>query len=505
MIFLVVIGLLFIAMIVFAVLSARKDWFWLNPVLLVFIFIAGVVGIAAMSQTLQLRLAAMKKVDSETKRMVRAEKERQEVIFGDLNSSTYGPNSLRGLNQQLELLQLGRGRVWPGGTVANENGKIKFTFPAPQPEIDNADLSLVDAELVAFAVNANGEPSFVGRFLVTNQSTTELLLEESVPIANWQEYRQPEAQSWTLYERMPFDKHGIFKDLYDHYFPDKPLVDGDRFDIDQFRKFLTSHPDALPADKMNMPADSPAYERLIDELAFDGLMFGEIDTWVDKAANRSAARFEPNPAEVFVRYKFTSDSKESYIVDDKTGKLDTDGAFSIQGHAVDPLLHLSPGAETREVSFKKDDIVEIDLRTAEGYQRTDGTQVRPFTEREPSVEVVGRVFRRELVDFPYEMTNYYNRGSQAETETARLVSNNEVQDTTLEDLLKQQQDRTREKVSFENDNKLLQNDLDKLQALLDTREQKVAENDRKIEALKSELDRLRAGIEVSSRAFGVSR
>ena len=140
MIVLVVVGLLFVAMIVFAVLSARKDWHWFNPVLLVFIFIASVVGIAAMSQTLQLRLAAIKALEKETKRVAKAEEERQTVLYGDLQSTTYGPMSLRGLNQQLELLQLGRGRVWLGGTVANQNGKITFTFPAAQPEVE---LSLI--------------------------------------------------------------------------------------------------------------------------------------------------------------------------------------------------------------------------------------------------------------------------------------------------------------------------------------------------------------------------
>jgi len=504
MIILAVVGLLFIAMIVFAVLSARKDWHWFNPVLLVFIFIAGVVGIAAMSQTLQLRLAAIKALEGATKRLARAETERQMVIFGDLKSSTYGPNSLRGLNQQLELLQLGRGRVWLGGKVANQNGKVTFTFSAAQPEVDE-NLSLVNTELFAFAVDSEGQPSFVGKVGILQQTPTELVMEQAIPIADWQEFGEPQAASWTLYERMPFDKHGIFRELHDHAFPDKSLIDGDQFDITQFRKFLTSYPAALPADKMGMDSGSADYERLIDELAFDGLTFGEIDTWVESAPNRVAARFEPDPSEVFVRYRFTGESKEAYIVDDKTGKLDTDGTFSIQGHAVDPLLHLSPGEETRDVSFKKDDIVEIDLTTAEGYQRPDGTSVAPFTEREPNVEVVGRIFRRKLVDFPYEMTNLYNRGNQSEAETARLVSNNEVQDTALKDLLKQQQERTRSKVAYDNDSKLLQNDLDNIQAVLQKRELQVSENARKIESLKLEMERLRASIEVSSRSFGSSR
>jgi hypothetical protein len=491
-------------MIAFAVISARKDWHWLNPVLLIFIFIAGSAGMIGMAQTLHMRRSVLKKIEGERSRVVRAEEQQQKLVYGDLNSAEYGPESLRGRAKQLELLQLGRGRVWEGGTVSNEDGEIKFAFPAEQPEVEDENMSLVNVELFAFANDQNQFPSFVGKFRVIEQNPTELFMEQSVPIANWQEYNQPQAATWTLYERMPFDKHGIFRDLYAHLNPNAPLMNGDKFDISKFRQFLTTHPAALPAAKLGLDPASEDYERLIDEIAFDSLPLGEIEAWVDSAPNRVSPRFEPEPTEVFIRYRFTGDSKESYTVDDKTGKLDTDGSFTVLGHAVDPLLHLSPGKETKDVSFRKDDTVEIDLRTAEGYQRPDGSTVPKFIDREPNVEVVDRIFRRKLVDFPYEMTNLYNRGFQAQTELQRLLSNNEVKQTALDDLKKQQQDRTREKVAYENDNQLLRNDNDKIASVLQQLEQQVSEKSRQIDSLQSQLESTRSRLEVQSQSFGSS-
>jgi hypothetical protein len=499
-----VLGLLLVAMIVFAVLSAKKDWHWLNPVLLIFIFIAGSAGMIGMAQTLHLRRGVLKKISDGTEKLERLEKEKQKVIYGDIASSEFGPDSLRGISQQVELLQLGRGRVWSGGEVKNENGEIEFKFPAEQPEIEDDNMSLANVELFAFANDANGIPvSFVGKFTVLEHNPTELFLERSVPIANWQEYGKPSAK-WTLFERMPFDKHGVFREVYRQLPGGEAVKTGEDFDIAKFRQFLMTNEYALPAQKVGLAPNSAEYERLIDEFAFDGLSIGTIDAWVDKAPNRISPRFEPSPSEVFVKYKFTGSSSETYTVDDKTGKLDTDGTFSVQGHAVDPLLQLSPGEESRDVTFKKDDTVEIDLVTAEGYQRPDGQVVPPFTDREPNIEEVDRIYRRKLVDYPYEMTKLYNRGFQADNDSARLVGNNEVQDTALKDATRQQQERTREKVAIENDNNLLRNDLDRVNAVLQQLEQQVAERTRQINMLEQKVLESRRAVELQATQFSSS-
>ena len=505
MILFAILGLLLIAMIVFAVMSARKDWHWLNPVLLVFIFIAGSAAMIGMAQTLHLRRGVLSKIKQVRDRAVSQEKLRQELVFGDLNSAEYGPKSLRGLSHQLELLQLGRGRVWEGGSVSNSDGEIQFTFPVEQPAVEDENMSLANVEIFAFANDQQGRPvNFVGKFLVVEQTQTELFLAQSVPIADWQEFGQPQAATWTLFERMPFDQHGTFRELFRLLNPDNSLMVDDKFDISKFRSFLTAANSPVAANNLGLQPDSQQYEQLIDKLAFDGLSTGEIEAWIENAPNRISRRFEPAPTEVFVRFKFNGNSTESYTVDDKTGKLDTDGTFSGQGHAVDPLLHLSPGEESREVTFRKDDFIDIDLRTAEGYQRPDGTQVPPFTEREPTVENVGRIYYRELIDFPYEMTKLYNRGSQSENEFVRLQSNNATQDTALGDLADQDQDRTRQKIAYQNDNKKLRNDLDRVNAFHKKLDQQVADDARKIENLQAQLEDLRRSIEFRAQPIGAT-
>lgn len=505
MILFAILGLLFIAMIVFAVMSARKDWHWLNPVLLVFIFLAGSAGMIGMAQTLHLRRGVMSKIEKAQKRVVEQEAMRQQLVYGDISSAEYGPNSLRGRAQQLELLQLGRGRSWAGGTVSNADGEIEFKFPAEQPEVEDENLSLNNVELFAFADNDKGSPvMFVGKFLVIEQTPNELFLEQSAPIANWQEYREPQAATWTLFERMPFDKHGIFRDLFQQLNPDKSLMNDGKFDITKFRAFLTGQTSPLAANNLGLEPNSPEYESLIDQVNFDEVPTGEIEAWVESAPNRITRRFEPSPGEVFIRYKFNGNSTETYTVDDKTGKLDTDGTFSVLGHAVDPSLQLSPGDETRDVTFRKDDFVEIDLFTAEGYTRADGTKVLPFTEREPNVEQVARIYRRKLVDFPYEMTKIYNRGAQVGNEHSRLVSNKEVESTTIGDLEKQQQERTREKVAYENDNNNLRNDLDRITTVQQQIEQQVADGARKIAQLQAQLNEFRRNAEFRTGQFGAT-
>lgn len=503
MILYAILGLLFIVMVVLAVLSARKDWHWLNPVLLVFIFLSGSAGMIGMAQTLHLRRKALSAVEEQLERATRFEAERQQVIFGEYSSAEYGPESLRGLSQQIELMKLGRGREWSGGTVTNNNGPITFTFPAEQPDVDNDNMSLERVELFAFAdqdltVNGNvlrAPVSFVGKFLVTEQTNTELTLVPSLELfANFEEYSNPQAVSWTLFERMPFDRHGVFREI--------AKMDGDNFNIAQFRQFLIQV--AFNANQIGMDPSSAQYELLIDQFNFDGLTIGEILAFVEKSPNRVSPRFEPDPSEVFVRYKFGANSSESYTVDDKSGKLDTDGPFSRLGHAIDPLLQLSPGDESREVTFSKDDVVEVDLRTAEGYERPDGTVIPAFTTREPSVTEVDRTYYRKLIDFPYELTKLSNRSSHAENETSRITSNNEVQTGTLGDLVKQQQSRLREIAAYQDDNKLLQNDQDRIIAFGQELEQQVAENRRKIDSLKVRIDEARRNAEFRAQQFSSS-
>ena len=413
MILYAILGLLFIASIVFAVMS-RKDWHWLNLVLLVFVFMAGAAGMVAMAQTLHLRKTAVKKYTDAYNNAQNLEKQANEAIFGDPNSSEYGPDSLRGVAQQIKLLRIGRGRVFSGGTASNVDGNIRFEFPAELPSVDDQSLTLQDVELFAFAdVVQEGVKlpvGFVGRFLVVEQQPKFLVLERTDLLPNFQIYADPSASTWTLFERMPFDRHGVFREALKI----EDVSDED-FNISEFRNVLATR--FMPAQNFGLDPASAEYERILDEFCFDGLSLGKVENWVEsQAATRINKRFEPKLDEVFVTYKFEKTSGP-YEVDDTSGKLDTDGTFTILGLAVDPTLHLP---DNKAVVFQKDDIVNIDLRTAEGYERPDGTIVKPFPQRE-QVSEVGRFYSRKLTDYPFEMGNIFSRSEKAADEADRLI------------------------------------------------------------------------------------
>lgn len=494
MILYAILGLIFIAMVVLTVMSV-KDWHWLNPVLLILIFIAGSAGMIGMAQTLHLRTEAQAKLASLTKRADTAEANQQMAVYGDVNSTEYGPESLRGVNQQVNLMMIGRGRTWEGGTVANNNGDIEFTFPVVQGAVETEDQNLENVELFAFAegqlqIGPDNLPvaapiSFVGKFRVVQQSTTRLVLKPSIPIANFALYAQP-ATTWTLFERMPFDRHGVFREV-------EGITD-ETFDIATFRNILANK--YFPAQSFSLDPNSKEYENLIDRFSFDGMSLGAINAYVESQPNRKSPRFEPTPEEVMVKYRFDATSNP-YTVDDKSGKLDTDGTFTILGYAVDPTLHLSPGDETRDVVFNKDDTVIIDLQTAEGYERKDGTTVPPFTEREQVTEL-DRIYKRKLSDFPIEMANLFIRGERLADEADRFIQNNEVQDLTITDAESQKTERLRKSVAYQNDNKKLENDLDQVTALRQNLDQKVSQADQRIAQLEAMMLEVRQRIEALS-------
>lgn len=478
-----ILGLLLVAVIVFAVMS-RKDWHWLNLVLLVFVFMAGAAGMVAMAQTLHLRKTAVKKYNDALVKRVDLEKRANEAVYGSPNSPEYGPDSLRGVTQQVKLMRIGRGRVFSGGTVSNVDGNIRFEFPAELPDTDDEALTLQDVELFAFADEERDgvkfPVGFVGRFLVVEQQPQFLLLERTGLLANFQAYSDPSATTWTLYERMPFDRHGIFRDAFG-----VADVKEEDFNISEFRNALANE---LPAQRFGLDPAGAEYERILDEYCFDGLSLGKIENWVEsQAATRVVKRFEPKLDEQFVTYRFEKTSNP-YEVDDTSGKLDTDGTFTILGLAVDPTLHLP---DNKAVVFKKDDTVNIDLRTAQGYQRPDDTVVQPFSNRE-TVQEVGRFYRRKLTDYPFEMSNIYNRSENAADEADRVIQNNDVQELAVNDAQTQQQERTRLQAAIEKDNGMLQQDLDVVEKARQSLEEIKRENDRQLDSLRQQMNELKS-------------
>ncbi len=488
-----IIGLVFILLIVITVLSA-KTWHWVNIVFVNLTFIAGVGASIGLSQALHLRQRDMLDLEQSQKSAEENKIAAELAVSGRPDSSTYDRSSLRGITHEMAMVMAGRGRVWSGGKVTVEGDNRIFQFPTARPAVDASVVQLKDVTLHLFADGIIFEKpypqSYVGSIVVTEESTEKLTL-KSVFIVNPEEWTQP-TTTWSLFEKMPLDRHDTFKMRIVAYVdanPDtateqeKQLAESirkDEMQIGPFRELLTNvilKPESFNFDPAN---PGPEYEKLIDQYAFDGFSLGQIQNWIDEnTAKRISQRFEPLPAEVFVRYRFKKASKEPYVVDSEGGTLETEGLFTNLGYAIDPAL--KAGAA---VSFNEGDTVLVDQLTAEGQRGNE--QVPKFQDKE-EVEEVDRVYVRKLRDFPYLFANLSIQTKKFIEETERVKATIVVQDKSHADAEAQLADRLATNAGLQQDNTNLQNDLDTIIALDKLRSDEVRNLAAQIATLKNQI------------------
>ena len=486
MIFYAIVGLLFIALCVFAYQSA-SDWHWVNLVFLLLTYLAAVAAMLGLTQLFAERNKVMKSAESARLRMIDKEAQAAIATYGAPDSIEYSPDSLLGADEKLKLALMGRGRVWSGGVVTAEGDVRTFTFPSERPEIEDPTQSLGDVELFAFREGKLEEStypvSFIGKVRVTAEDTKSLKL-EPVFLADGKEFVTPTG-SWALFEKMPIDRRESFREVEGIALED--------LDISDFRERLKTK--YLSPQLVNLPADSEAYERLLDRFTFDGVSIGKIDNWVESQPNRKSPRFEPLPEEVMVKFQFNKASSKAYPVDVTGGNLDTDGPFTRLGLAVDPTLHAG-----KDIQFAADDTITVDQLTADGYQRADGTRIPPFSETEDVTEI-DRVFRRQLSDYPYLMAQLQRQTIDMVRETQRVKQNNAVQEQTLVNTQSQIQDRARVTEAVEQDNENLAKDLESIITLEERREQEVAQYRKQLETIEQQVNAARRQLQAQASAI----
>lgn len=478
-----IVGLAFILVVVLSILSA-KFWHWTNVVFLILSFLAGTFAVMGMAKVGKLRQVAIKEFDDAQKRLDRLTKEVDLQISGAPDSLTYSPGSLRAVSEELSRERAGRGRVWSGGLVEPEGDLQKFTFAAPrQPDF----LPLQNVTLYAFLERQVGDQMYPALYIGSvrvNSESAESVVVEPVALAAPQEFVQPSGP-WTLFERMPLDRRGVFKAATIDLVSNNPNAspeyktfvqdlqdDSKPLDIGFFRQLLMN--DYLPAGALGLDPTSREYEALIDNYAFDEQSLGRIQNWIDEnAATRIATRFEPAPEEVFVRYRFNSKSKKPVQVDASSGNVETDGLFSPLGEAIDQAIQLG-----RQVEFAKGDEVLVDLRSAEGYQRGE-KQIPPFKQDEDVIEV-DRIFVRQVHDFPYEFKYLRLQASKALAEAEKVMNANAVQAETLANAAAQIDVRQSLTSRLESDRGNLTNDLTVISEL-------AAEKGAEVESLKGQV------------------
>ncbi len=445
-----IIGLVFILLIVFTVLT-RETWHWINIVMLNLTFLAGLGAIIGLSKVTHMRSSDIQEA---LKYEALAEENKRKAdfaIYGDPASIIYDRGSLRGEVLALDLVREGRGRVWSGGQVALQDNLRKFVFAVEQPA--DAPIKLKDVLLYAFADGANGYPqNYIGSVFVTEETAADLVLQPMF-IANGSEWTKPTA-TWSLFEKMPLDRHETFKNgiiaqvetAGDQATQQlKDFVAGvreNKTDVSGFRELLTGL--YFKPEMFNLEPGSAEYEKLIDRYAFDGMSLGQIQNWIDaNSAARVSQRFEPAPEAVFVQYEFNNKSSKTYQVD-ADGSLETDGPFTPLGQAIEPSLHAG-----KDIEFAKGDRVFVDQLSADGYQRGPD-QIAPFKSSEDVTEV-DRVYIRQLRDFPFLLADVHLQTTKFIEETNRVRENNVVQEKALADTQFQSDDRTRTKAGLEED------------------------------------------------------
>ena len=544
MIPIIVFSLLLILLIVFCVLSA-KNWHWSNIVFLILCYLAGVAACVGLADVLDKRtkaLALVKKTEleafglgidsdndgiddaidaeigddksngpdndndgiSDSKAKLALVNQAEYVVHGAPNSLSYSPNSLRGLNERYALEIYGRGRVWQE-CVPKAEGNIRVVQLAV-PRAENA-LTLIGSELYVFrdsAMEFDGKEvkvptRFIGSMQVIAETPENLTLEPAFTLSQRDFDEIVETTTWTLYQKMPSDRHDVFKSLVDGFDPSSDELQNSQ--ITEYREALEK---LLPAVRLGFEIESPnneiasnaekAYERYIDHICFDGMSIARIDKWIDPkdgpAPKRKSVDFVCNDENKFTKYQFTADCDEAFVVDGDNVQTiyDADayqGAYQPDGRVIDKSLR-NEGQE--DVRFKEGDVVLI----AEGYTREGQASVKSFEERGLPVNKLGEVFVRGLHDFPQLLIDYRQETDDLDEAYAKAKARLAIAVKNRDSIIAQT--RLRDDIIFKlkEDRENLAGDLETAANLLAKRQREFEDLQRKIAKLEADIRNRRA-------------
>lgn len=557
MIPIIVFSLLFVLLIVFCVLSA-KAWHWSNIVFLILCYLAGVAACVGAAQSLNLRFKALALVEktelelngsgidtdgngiddaidanikgnghdndndgiSDSKARLALANQVQYFTYGSPNSLTYSPDSARGLNQRYVLATYGRGLVRQNLVVSQDGPNRVVQLAVQRP--DDA-LTLIGSELYAFrdedmgakrrapARGVPGEGSegentkkdgelklptrFIGSMRVIAESPESLTLEPAFIVSQrlYEEVR--EGVTWTLYQKMPSDRHDNFFGLVEGFDPTSDELENSQ--ITEYREKLEA---LMPPARMGFDVTSGDneiarnaainYERFIDQICFDGMSLARIGKWIDvEKGRRRSGEFVYAEEDLFVKYEFTADSDTIFQVNGD-GKqniqalgVGLENAYFPDGRVVDKSLY----SEQEDVQFKKGDIVLIDNATAAGQQTAD-LKIQPFAERESiSVKELDRIFVRGLLDFPRLIKDYQAQTGELAEASEKVRADMLISQKNQDSIQAQTGVQIETIAKLEEDEQNLRRDLETIKQLLATRQQE-------LESLQSKIVRLEAEI-----------
>lgn len=486
-----VVGLIALIVIVFAILSA-KNWHWVNVVLLIFTLIASITSIIGMTYAFKHRRDGMVQFRDARARALKEEERLEKIISGDPLSVKYDKGSLRDSNNRLALAMTGRGNAWRGCTVTADGEQNKFALKGERKLED--ETSLVGAIVYAFSENDGIPANYIGSVAVEKKEadgeTTYVL--KPIDLEDTQRFENPQ-KPWTLFEKMPQDQHGIFKEALisktnleeDNDSPAAKLVksiqESKEFNkefaeiaIADFTQILKR--DFLPANQLGYDPDSLGYEQLIDQYAFDGQSIGRIEKYIDETPDRKNKLFEPAPEEVFIKFSFLEDSDTAIQTDaaENVGNLANDGLFNTAGQSVVSALMQNPDG----VTFKTNDVVLIDEPSATEFQNT----------HQGKLKQIDRIYVRPLYDFPLIFKDIKVREARFVKETIIAKATIAKAEVALSDANKQIVVRTELINKNTQDEERFNRDVENIRATNEASRVQTAELERQIKSLQAKTD-----------------
>ncbi|HMO14841.1 MAG TPA: hypothetical protein PKD64_12975 [Pirellulaceae bacterium] len=482
-------------LICLALFQSARTWNWVNIVFVFLIFVAGILGAYAGSQTLKARYAWIDRSQKNEDILERYEKSLRETLNGPDDALAYTSNSLRGVNLELDLSMIGKGRVWQEASVSIRDEKtIVASFEAGG--VDGANQLKQDTILYAFRDEMHDDQAarfpttFIGTFQVESASGAQATLKSVfVTPDGVQDMSNPQT-TWTFFEKMPVDDRETFKRLAG--IP----VDSDNFDIDAYRNILVTR--YLTADLLGMDETSREYEELIDQFTFDGLTMGTIQNWIARQPSRISNLFDPGVENLYVELRFTKPSRGFQV--DGSGSA-SENAFDIQGRAIDRSLHYGS-----EITFREGETIVVQKLTGViGYDiaDADGSIIR----EQPlinimDVERVGGddadIYRRPLNNYPHLLTQTIQQVAFFEDTLKQLEQVRTVADRALQDALTQQDLRARQLNDLEFDLENFQTDLRIVSGHASKLSNELADQQTLMDTLYKQIIKMYADIEASS-------
>ncbi|MCE2814880.1 MAG: hypothetical protein LW850_31215 [Planctomycetaceae bacterium] len=387
-----------LGLFIWMMVKSVKEWGALHAVLMSLLFIQIWCLMFFTAGVSSRRNGYMKAYETLNKKVAQRQRELDQVSYGDKLNPNPDMDSYVPVTNELNRLNVERGRVWRGARVAglaqgeatlqlgmvapvvdpnqpDPNAQPGAATPAPNaPAAPATEIGLA-AQTIVHVFGESAEPRgllptiYLGEFVVTDANggnikikpTGTLTPEQIAAIGSGQ------FQTWSIYELMPLDSHDAF--AAEGSKPDENSIFG-RMDINELATLLKIDPALATAEPTGLRIQEAIKARVLQSYLNDG----------------SRPPEGTPPEQVYVRVEFLKDY--TIEVDAQEQRNATEGGFyDLSGRSVD--ARLKRGEEGAKVSFKQGDRIVFDSTTANDLGKQD------------VIKVVSPVFVRQLNDYEY--------------------------------------------------------------------------------------------------------